>query len=231
MVFENNSTYLIAALITLAGWLVLYWRRKDLRKEMLAMSILFSIIGIFMEAFFWVRDWWRPPLITNTLIGIEDVIFAFGIAGVSAVLYEEIFKKRLSKKKIEESHHGKHLLLVGGLFLVIVGVSHFVLELTSATTWIFAITAPILVMWYLRRDLIANSIATGIILTLMAFVIFAILNLIEPGFVYSWWLFDNLSGIVFLGVPLEDIIWFFTAGAFMGPFYEFWQRRGLKSIN
>ena len=229
MIFENAPTYLIASLIAMAIWLALYLHRKDLRKEMFVVSSIVALLGLYMEAFFWTKDWWRPPTITGTVIGIEDLLFGFAFGGIAAVVYEEIFKRKLSRQIVAERNHRVHLLIVLGLSVSIGLIGQFVLGLTSANTWMLAIGAPTVVMLCIRRDLITNSLATGAILTLIAFVVFSILNFIEPGFVYSWWLFENLSGTIVLGVPLEDVIWFFTAGAFLGPVYEFWNRRKLLS--
>lgn len=44
----------------------------------------------------------------------------------------------------------------------------------------------------------------------------------------SMWALENLSGILLVGVPIEEVLWALLAGAFGGPLYEFWQGCCLK---
>ncbi len=217
-----SYTYLIGSLLSLIAWIILYLNRKDLRKQILFMSILVAIQGLILETFLWTNDWWRPATITNTRTGVEDLIFAFSMGGIGASIYEEFFKKKVKPKKENKLPDNSFRII----FLVILLFSgtfpYFVLKYSSFITWLFGSILGTLVILYYRKELLYDSIFTGIIFTLMAFVAYPILNYLEPGFIYSWWQFQNISGIIYLGVPLEDIVWFFTAGALIGPFYEFW---------
>ena len=66
-------SYLIWTGIFFLIWLILYLWRKDIRKEMLIISVLFGFGGIFSELIY-VQDWWQPLTLTNTSIGIEDFL-------------------------------------------------------------------------------------------------------------------------------------------------------------
>ena len=223
-------TYLVGSLITILIWFILYYFRKDLRKEMIVMGSIVMILGLIMEAFVWTKDWWRPVTITGSLIGVEDLLFGFGIGGVSAVIYEELFKKRLVFRKKTDHHHTKQLIFLLALSVILGNSSYFGLGYNSAISWVIAIMIPTIIMYILRPDLILDSVVTGSLLAFFGFIEAFVLNLIEPGFVYNWWLFESLSGIVILELPLEDIIWFFTAGLFVGIIYEFWQGGRLQKI-
>ena len=224
------GTYLIASLITTTAWVLLYAYRKDLRNEMLVMSSIVAIFGFIMEALVWTEDWWRPITITGTLVGIEDLLFGFGLGGMTAVAYEELFKMKNVRKKVD-LNHVKHLAILLAVSSAVGSFFYFVLGYNSFVTWTVSTTAATIVIYVIRPDLIIDSLATAFILTLFSIILFAILNSIEPGFVYSWWLFENLSGIIFLLIPLEDIIWFFTTGLFVGPIYEFWQGIRLQKVH
>jgi hypothetical protein len=43
---------------------------------------------------------------------------------------------------------------------------------------------------------------------------------LEPTLFTEWWMNENLTGITFLRIPIEDILWFFTAGLFTCPLYK-----------
>jgi len=99
----------------------------------------------------------------------------------------------------------------------------YVIGLNSFYTTIIATTIPISVIWYRRRDLIANSIASGILLALVSLLAFWIPSLVTPGWIDAFWMFDLFPRIIVLGAPLHDLIWFFLAGALIGPLYEYWK--------
>lgn len=223
-------TYLVGSLITVLIWIILFYYRKDLRKEMWIMGIIFGIAGLIMEALFYTKDWWNPPTITGSLIGIEDFLFGFGIAGVSAVIYEEVFRKRLVSRKKMKHPHTKQLSFLILLSIISFSFSFYILNYNSFISGLVATLIPLFIIYIIRPDLILDSLVSGFIIVIIAFIDFAILNIIKPNFVYSWWLLDQLTGIVFLGVPLEDIIWFLTTGMYIGCIYEFWQGERLKSI-
>ena len=103
--------YLLGTIIFLIIWLILYLHRKDLRKEMIVMSMLVAILGMFSEYLWWTHDWWRPQTITGTTIGIEDLLLGFTNGGIAAVLYEELFKKRMYKYK-SRNHNLRVLSLI-----------------------------------------------------------------------------------------------------------------------
>src|SRR3989338_3480777 len=99
--------YLIWTGIVFLLWLTLFYFRKDVRKEMIILSFLFGIAGVFSELIY-VIDWWRPLTITGTLVGIEDFFIGAFIGGIGAVLYEEVYGMKLKRKK-GRNHFYKHL--------------------------------------------------------------------------------------------------------------------------
>lgn len=226
----SDYTYLFGALLSLLIWIVLFLLRKDIRKEMLSLSAIICVFGLIMEWLIWTKDWWRPVTFTHTLVGFEDLIFGFAMGGIAAVIYEEIFKQKIARLRKGDHPHTKQLSTLLLLSLVLGNFSYFILDLNSAGAWIISIIIPTILIWYMRPDLVKNSLLTGIILTVLAIAGFWLLDLVEPGFVHKWWLFDHLSGVILLKVPLEDIFWFFTLGMFVGPIYEFWQGTRLQRI-
>lgn len=97
----NQYSYLIGSLLFILIWLVFFLRRKDTRKEMLIISLLFGIAGLLSQIIY-INDWWKPLTITATSIGIEDFLFGFSIGGISSVVYEHLFSKRVKIKKVKK---------------------------------------------------------------------------------------------------------------------------------
>ena len=220
--------YLVGAVLCFVLWLILYWHRRDLRKEMLYMSICVAIVGLFAEFFLWTVDWWHPYTITGTRIGIEDLILGFTNGGVAAVLYEEIFKKRLYRRKIYQPSHG---IWIFALVSLIVTYSFFYFfQLTSfyATTIGFAI-GGVIILWF-RKDLVIDAILSGFLVSLVSLPFYWILFYLSPGIVGAIWYTNRLSGVYFAGIPVEDLVFYFFVGFTVGPLYEFWRGERLRRL-
>lgn len=217
-------SYLLLGLLFLVFWTSLFIWRKDTRKAMLVMSTIFGIAGLLVEPIY-VQDWWKPITITNTLIGFEDFLFGFVIGGIAAVIYEDIFKKKMKirkkTKKIteRENMHFFTLIIVFGILFF---SSFLIFNLNTLYSSLIAFLPLIGFIYYKRKDLILDSIFSGALLTILSFIIYSILNLITPGWVQKFWYFKNVPPIIIFGVPIDDIIWYFLAGAFIAPLYEYW---------
>jgi len=222
---DYRYSYLLGDAALLVVWLVLFFWRRDVRKEMSVISCVFGFAGIISQ-FIYVNDWWHPQYITNTPVGIEDFIFGFATAGIASVIYEEVFKKRIRIREIGKKkglQEDKSIFLLGLLLSLIFLTSFYSLKIGSFYSSILAFTIPMFYVWLKRKDLIVDSLASGFLLMLVSFLAFIIPELITPGWVQSAWYMENFSGIIVLNAPLEDVLWFFLAGAFIGPLYEFWK--------
>ena len=99
MFFSHKYLWFAYNLILLLIWLGLFLWKKETRKEMLTMSILIMPFVPIAE-FFFIRDYWKPELFNGWSVGIEELIFGFAFGGVTAILYEEIFEKKHSKRHL-----------------------------------------------------------------------------------------------------------------------------------
>jgi len=222
-------SYLLTGLGFLLVWILLFIWRKDVRKEMILLSVIFGIVGLIAEPIH-IQDWWKPLTITNTAVGIEDFLYGFAVGGIAAVIYEEIFKKRIRMRKIgkkKELKRDKSMIIFVSLFLAAFIVLFYVFNVNTFIGATLLLAVGTLVMWIRRRDLVMDSVASGILILLVSFAVYSVTEIITPGWVRAFWYFQNVPNIIILNVPIDDIIWFFLAGAFIGPLYEFWQESRL----
>ncbi|MBU0957237.1 MAG: hypothetical protein KKF56_00345 [Nanoarchaeota archaeon] len=217
--------YLIGSLVMLLVWGILYYLRKDVRHEMLIISIMFGIIGLFVDPIY-SKDWWFPLTITNTMPGIESFLFGFAVGGVSSVVYDIFFGKRVrikkANKKMEEIRNLNLffiMLIGGGLFFI----SFFIFQLNSFYASFPALLVPLAIILIKRKDLLLDSIFSGVLVAIISFIFYIAPEMMLPGWIASTWNFEMISGILVLGVPIEDLIWFFLAGLLIGPLYEYWK--------
>lgn len=218
-------TYLIADFLFLAVWLGLFIWRKNTRKEMLVMSTILGVVG-FVTVFVYIQDWWRPLTITNTAIGIEDFLFGFLVGGIASVIYEDIFKKKIKIRevsKIRKTKRNLNFFFLLSFLLILFFSCFYLLKFNSFISTIIAILPPIFIIWIKRKDLIIDSIVTGALLVIIASLVYTAVEFLTPGWIQAFWYFKNVPNIVIFNLPLDDLVWYFLAGLFIGPLYEYWK--------
>jgi len=224
MVYQYG--YLIGSLSILALWLVMYLWRKDVRREMLYISLIFGFIGLTVDPIY-ALDWWKALTITGTMPGIESFIFGFSAAGVASVIYVEFSGKRIRLRRANKAREKRNNL--GFLYLLILCAALFlggifIFGLNSFEASFPAILVPTLIIWFKRKDLIADSLFSGALIMVISVIFYRIPEFFFPGWLQVVWNFEMLSGILLWGVVIEDIVWFFLAGLLIGPLYEYWQQ-------
>lgn len=218
--------WLIWSLILLAIWLIIYASlgSKDKRKEMLIVSLWTSLLGLTEPLF--VPAYWSPPSLFNlalrTGFDIESLVFSFGIGGIAVILYERIFRSQHSTVSVKEHHSPRHkfhirALLVAPVVLVVLLITTKLNPLHSS---IVAMVAGGLATWYCRPDLKKKMIVSAFIFLALYFLYFLTLIAISPGYVEQVWNLKAISGILILGIPLEELLFASGFGFIWSSVYE-----------
>jgi hypothetical protein len=221
--------YLVGCIPLLIMWVIFFIRRKDLRPEMLIMSIFIGAVSVASAYYWWTIDWWRPLTITGTRVGIEDFLMGFLSGGIMAVIYEEVFKRRYIKRKILGHQPGAATLL-----LLLAFATSFLIwgtRLTSFEASTIAMTLTSTLMFVYRRDLFLNGLLSGALMVCAAFFFYYSILFFDPRWIDTTYQFSSLSGVRAIGVPIEEFIFWFLAGLLFGPFYEYWQGERLSDKN
>ena len=223
--------YLTGCFIFGIIWTIIFIKRPDLRKEQLFMSIVIAFFGLTEPLFF--NQYWKPEFIIqipNFNLGFESIILDFFYGGIAAVIYEYIFRDGLKyTRKVKKTERRKEIILalISAVALFFFFFAVLKLNIIYATSLeLFGLGAILL---YFRHDLLLPSFVSGIIMAVLAFAILLLLEMLFPGLINSWWQINLLSGITFLGIPIEEFLWHFALGFGLGSIYEVW--KGLKIIN
>lgn len=86
------------------------------------------------------------------------------------------------------------------------------------------IIVPIFVGLYIifhRRDLFKIAIISAVILTILTFLWQLTIQIIIPEFILQFWMLENLSGILILGIPIEELLFAFAFGFGESVYYKF----------
>lgn len=235
--------YLSGCAILFIIWLWAFIIRRDLRKPMIWSGVFYLIINtllfIIFKFFFLigtlrnsstiVPGYWSPDTLFNlgrTTGGyaLEDAIFMMLVGGIATFLYDYIHRKKIKIKK-NRKHHVRAPII--GFFIAIV------FALITQANIIYALMVFGIVgaasIWIERKDLIKNSLFGGFAFLIIYFLAFLLFNWIFPGFISQAYNLKNLSGILVLTVPLEELLYAISFGLIWSPIYEY--AHGEKDID
>ena len=183
---------------------------------MVLVGLYVVLLAIPLQFLFYSKDYWNPLKNISVLtLFYQESIFAFILGGIVSVIY-----------KIHNRKHNNFKLINFILPIIILFSSLLIftngLKLNSiySSDIGFGITAFMIL--YIKPEFIKKSIFSGFYMTIISIIGYQIILTIYPNLINDWWLLKNISGILFLGIPIEEIIWFALFGFSFGPIYDFW---------
>lgn len=192
---DYTYSYMIGVSVLSIIWLILYWWRSDIRHEMAILSGFFGVSGVIGQ-FFLRHDWWQPLTLTGTRVGLEDFLYGAAFGGVAAIGYEVLFKRRIRQRKKTGRVRAYERYMAVAIFAVsaLLFVGLFMVGIATFWASSLALLLPAFFIVYRRPDLIADAIGSGVIAVIAQWLCFLTVELITPGWVQHFWLYDNLSG-------------------------------------
>lgn len=160
-------------------------------------------------------------------------MFGFTIGGIASVIYEVLFKKKLTDKKDIKLLSQSHLIDAFVMFLlplIFFGGTLF-FGINTLDTSLLGCGVPLLIIYCRRKDLIIDSLISGFSLLLIIFIIYTIVEFLSPGWVIHFWTFKNVPPIIFLNVTIDDLMWYIVVGALIGVIFEFLQESPLFRLD
>lgn len=208
-------------LVVLAAiWLVVYYEREDLRRELVTAGLMAAVIMLIITS---LNETYLLLLSESALsrFVVRSGLFSFFFGGLAAVLYE-VF---LHKKLVPVPHPKRHELVwlwVGPIVssLMILGS-----DTPVAVAVVIGLALETIILLLIRKDLVWDALLSGIFLGLIYIVILLLGFRIPPGSFSEFWFASPLSGVLVGPLPVEELIVVFLFGALWGPLYE-----GLKGL-
>ncbi len=230
-----SPPFLALSVSLLVVWLIIFFFSKETRREQLFMSVVGVVLapGVLYVA---LSDYRRSLPVSGAPIGIEDFLFAFALCGISAVIYQVVFGRHLSKLRGERFFvRPRHLHWVSMLVIVTGIWAAISLTLTTLfpinSVYAFAVGGLLIGTYVIadRHDLLLNALVSGAFVALLVFVLeqvfFTRLFPVDAG---SVWQIENLSGTLFGASPIEELLWIGVVGFTLGPLYEYVRGYRLK---
>ncbi|MDP3975213.1 MAG: lycopene cyclase domain-containing protein [Candidatus Jorgensenbacteria bacterium] len=234
--YEPQLAWLLWSLFLVLIWGIVYalLKDKESKKEMLLVSLWTSLLG-FTEPLF-VPAYWNPPsvfdLAARTGFDIESLIFSFGIGGIAVVIYERIFRTAHERMTPHERHLSRHRYHLFALLSA--PVIFFLLLIATSLNPIYSAAIAMVIgglfAWYCRPDLKKKMLVSAMIFLGIYFVYFLTLIAIFPGYVEQVWNLKDISGILILGIPLEELMFAISFGFLWSSIYEHFTWRKIENI-
>ena len=229
------NPWLSFSLILFVAWLLIFIFANISRKEMFWVSLFTMPLGLTEPLF--VPEYWNPPSLFNlaskTGFDIESLIFAFSIGGIAAILYEIIFKIKHCKMSKYELHSKKHrfhsLALISPLIIFL--LLYAFTNINPIYSVIIALLIGSLATILCRPDLKKKIFVGGALFLGIYLIFFLLMNLIYADWTQQVWNLSAISGILFLGIPIEELLFAFTVGMMWSSIYEHVKGYKLKKIN
>lgn len=215
----NKYVYLFALAPFCLIWATLFLIRKDLRKEMLLVGIFIGLLSVLTSYFWWTIDWWRPATITGTIVGVEDFLMGFTAGGIMSVIYK-VIRNDSSYNRYKFKFYKLSTII---LMLFMAGATTwltFVIGLTTFWSSLIAMLSVALFIMYVRRDLIVDSVVSGLAMMIISISFYLVASGISNTWVNSTYL-HGLSGARVANIPIEEFVFWFLAGMWVGPIYEY----------
>jgi len=219
----DNLVWLTWSGIFLLPWGLLYIGFPRHRNVMRWASVFTAPFGLTEPIF--VPEYWSPPSLFNlarrTGFDLESVVFSFGIGGVAAVLYSILAGTRLKAVDELSKHVPRHRYHKWALAVPFLGF-----PVLYAFPWnpIYpAVTAMVLgavATGLCRPDLKRKTWVGGVLFLAYYWVFVEGLELLSPGYVEQVWNLPDLTGVLVLNSPLEELLFAFAFGMYWSGVYE-----------
>jgi len=218
----------------LIPWTVLFLAYPKLRKTMWQVSLATAPFGLTEPLF--VPEYWNPPtlfdLAQRTGFDLESLIFCFGIGGVGSVLYSILTHRNdvpVPKEKKRLPLHRHHYKALVSPFIAFVLL--YFLPWNPIYPSIAAMMVGALATAACRPDLKTKIWVGGVLFLAYYLVFFITLEVSAPGYVQRVWNLPELTGVLFLGIPLEELMFAFAFGLYWSGVYEHFMWRRLAPVH
>jgi len=230
--------WLLWSLILIGIWVIIYFliKSRELRKQMIIISLWTSLLGLTEPIF--VPAYWLPPslfdLAANTGFDIESLIFSFGIGGLGFILYMLVFpiekeEPVLINDRLADRHKYHYLMLSMAPMVFI--MLYFGTKLNPIYISVIALMIGGIATWYCRPDLKKKMFVSAFLFLGLYFVYFLTLIAMFPGYVQQVWNLKAISGILIVGIPIEELMFAFSFGFFWSTVYEHFTWKKLPGMH
>lgn len=212
----RHYAYLLYGLTFLVPWIAVWIWRSDLRVELAVSSLATAPLGPIFERWYHV-DYWKPSVLGPLPVGVEDLLFGFGVGGLGAVAYEVLAGRG------RVGRYGRRNPIFF-LAIFVFGLAAHALAVPAVNSIhvsmaVFLIATGLMLIR--RPDLAACAAVSGAAVAAFMILNYQIVLVFHPTLFEDFWFLSNLSGKFILRVPIEEPLWGFFWGGFIGCAWKY----------
>jgi hypothetical protein len=214
--------YIIGDLILAPLFFLLFFKRKDLKSEMLINGVIGGIVAFATGSYF-LSYYWSPITLLNIKYCIEDFLFGFFLCSESAVIFNYVFKKYYephSLQKIFKDHTARVILTIISVPMLFIMLEHITF-LNPIYNSMLSFLIPLSFFFILNKSLIKVALFTGIFVFVYTLLFYFVFEILFPGIIGAWWNTKELTGLTLYGLPAEELIWFAIVGMYCSSTFKF----------
>jgi len=228
--------YAVGTLYGLAIWALVYRLAPGSRQVMLWAGCLTTWMGPLFE--YWNhRDYWRPEYFLpirwgSWTFGLEDLLISFVCGGLCAGFFDLAARRQGERElaAIKPAGAARFLLVLLAAFLA---VSLFISLFRCNSVYATAGVASAWGAWFLSRRprwIVPAMLTVLLSGTLLLLSYWGFYFRVFPEVFERWWLVSALSGLMVLGVPVEELLWAASSSLFYGPAFRYYQDQGRQDF-
>lgn len=204
-------------------WVGIYLANPGHRKVMWRTSLVTALLGLTEPIY--VPIYWNPPslfeLAQRTGFDIESLIFSFAIGGIACAAYKTVTKRNLAPVGGIERRSSRHRLHWMALLLpYFVFVPLYFLPWNPIYPSLISLLIGAIASVICRPDLKWKTLIGGLLFFGLYAVFMLGLQWSSPGYIMRVWNLGALSGILIVGIPLEELLFGLAFGMYWTGIYE-----------
>lgn len=206
--------WIVALIVPL--WALIFYRKKASRIEIIYMGLLMGTCAMGLDRYCSFHDYWRPPTVFQ-IFNFESFLYGFFWGGISAKIFELLFRKEY--RATREPNPVFVLLFVFGsflLYMVLLGL----FNANSVDIYSILLLLCVIVLVFFKKEWFIVSAMSGVCMVLVNMCWYAIILAIYPDAINKIWRIENLSGLSFFSVPVEEHVYIFLMGCFGSILYK-----------
>ena len=224
-----HYVWLFWSVAFLVPWVLLFVATPQRRRVMWLTSAATTLLGLTEPIF--VPRYWNPPslfeLAQRTGFDIESLIFTFAIGGIGAAFYDSVMRRALVAIGSDERQRPRHRLHRAALAVpFVLFVPLYFLPWNPIYPGLACLAVGAVASATCRPDLIGKTVFGGVLFGALYTVFMLALRVFTPGYIAAVWNLPALSGLLVVGVPVEEIAFGFAFGMYWAAIYEHVAWRG-----
>lgn len=220
---DDRYVWLVWSSAFLVPWAGAYLAFPVHRTKMIWASLFTAPFGLTEPLF--VPTYWDPPslfgLAQTTGFDIESVVFTFGIGGIGSALYDNFTGTRVvSVGQLERARplHRHHYAAIAAPFLVFAAL--YALPWNPIYPAILAMFVGAASTIACRRDLATKTWVGGTLFLGFYSVFLLGLEGLAPGYIARVWNLADLTGVIVVRMPIEELLFAVAFGMYWAGAYE-----------